>query len=324
MDLQTTAHKLTSPEFNWYDYKVLHLEPTTTCNLSCPQCDRHDPTDYSKTSKFFQKASMTLKLAEKTFSPDWIKNLKKMFMCGNFGDPAACKESLKIYRYFRKHNPNITLGMNTNGSLRSIAYWQELASIFNQTYDYVVFSIDGLEDTNHIYRINSNWNKLIENVKNFIDAGGIAHWDMLVFKHNEHQLEECIDLARELGFCWFRAKYTKRPIFEYLSDRLQQTDKFQPLQIINRPNSCPHDNEKTVYVDSFGKIWPCCHIASTYGSDSEEGKQLRQQFSTTNDISLYIKNTWHQSVLSPCITNCGLTEINDASRSQWRLELQLK
>jgi MoaA/NifB/PqqE/SkfB family radical SAM enzyme len=64
---------------------------------------------------------------------DTIRNLDKMFMCGNYGDPAAGKNTLEIFRYFRSINPTITLGMNTNGGLRSIDWWQELAEILNQT-----------------------------------------------------------------------------------------------------------------------------------------------------------------------------------------------
>ena len=50
------------------------------------------------------------------------------------------------------------------------------------------FSIDGLADTNPTYRVNANWDKVIENVKTFIKAGGLARWDYPVFGHNEHLL----------------------------------------------------------------------------------------------------------------------------------------
>ena len=50
----------------------------------------------------------------------------------------------------------------------------------------VTFGIDGLQDTNHLYRISTNFDKIIKNAKAFIDAGGFAKWHMLVFEHNEH------------------------------------------------------------------------------------------------------------------------------------------
>ena len=76
----------------------------------------------------------------------------------------------------------------------------------NGPKDYCVFSIDGLEDTNHLYRRNVKWEKVIENARSFITAGGKAHWDMLVFEHNKHQVDEAKSYANKLGFVWFRSK----------------------------------------------------------------------------------------------------------------------
>ena len=52
----------------------------------------------------------------------------------------------------------------------------------------VIFSLDGLEDTNHIYRVGVQFKKVMENTQAFINAGASAHWDMLVFKHNKHHV----------------------------------------------------------------------------------------------------------------------------------------
>ena len=53
----------------------------------------------------------------------------------------------------------------------------------------VVFGIDGLEDTSHIYRVNTSFKKVIENAEAFIKQGGLGTWQFIVFKHNVHQLE---------------------------------------------------------------------------------------------------------------------------------------
>ena len=62
------------------------------------------------------------------------------------------------------------------------------------------FSIDGLKNTNELYRRKLEWEKLMRNASAFIEAGGVAYWDMLVFKHNEHQIEEVRQLAKNMGF----------------------------------------------------------------------------------------------------------------------------
>jgi len=93
----------------------------------------------------------------------------------------------------------------------------------------VVFGIDGLEDTNHIYRRGTVFSVVIKNAKAFIQAGGRAQWDFIVFKHNEHQVEKARKLSKELGFETFQIKRTSRfykvlwekdPALEYTSEKL--------------------------------------------------------------------------------------------------------
>ena len=74
----------------------------------------------------------------------------------------------------------------------------------------VVFGLDGLEDTHHIYRQRTNFKKVISNAKAFIQNGGIAEWQMLVFKHNQHQIDEAKQMAKDIGFKSFKEVYTPR------------------------------------------------------------------------------------------------------------------
>jgi hypothetical protein len=69
---------------------------------------------------------------------------------------------------------------------------------------------EGLEDTNHLYRQKVKWERVMENAKAFIDRGGHAKWDFIVFKHNEHQVDEARQLAMDMGFEKFQVKKTGR------------------------------------------------------------------------------------------------------------------
>ena len=51
-----------------------------------------------------------------------------------------------------------------------------------------------------MYRVNSNFKTIMKNAKAFINAGGNARWDYLIFDHNEHQIDEAKVLAKKLGF----------------------------------------------------------------------------------------------------------------------------
>ena len=274
--------------------KVLHLEPTDVCNLECPLCARETDSQFDKAHHHH----LTVDQIYSALGRDVIANLDKMFMCGNYGDPAAGQHTIKIYQYFRNINPAITLGMNTNGSLRTPNYWKELASILNQSRDYVVFSIDGLEDTNHIYRKGAVWSKIMDNCKDFIDAGGSAHWDMLVYKYNEHQVDECEQLAKRMGFKWFRAKVSKRP----LADNLQYPVNWVIPKERTGPISCFALNEKSIYMDAQARISPCCWLGA------------RQYDFNFKDVAT--------SANPVCKSTCSTSD-QSAFTSQWQREVEL-
>ena len=120
--------------------KVLHLEPTDVCQLACPLCARETDREFKKSSKHH----LTVSQIQNHLSEQNVKELDKVFMCGNYGDPAAGTYTMDIYNYFRQVNPNIVLGMNTNGALQTTFWWHSLGKLFTQPKDYCVFSIDGL------------------------------------------------------------------------------------------------------------------------------------------------------------------------------------
>lgn len=283
--------------------KVLHLEPTTVCQAACPQCPRTYLTNYDI-------VSMSLSKAKETFSVEFIQTLEKLFMCGNLGDPAAAEDTIEIYKYFRQHNPTIVLGMNTNGGLRNRKFWTQLGQLFSNPFDYVVFSIDGLEDTNHIYRKNVNWQYVIDNAKTFIAAGGNAHWDMLVFEHNEHQVNDCARLAKDLGFSWFRAKVSKRhnevPV-EFLRPPRNWVDPVVESVEID----CHALKEQSVYVDAQGRWFPCCWHG------------LSQPNGNVSNWLTQLKNSWASSPDPICKTTCGTRYGQTSFSNQWQQEIEL-
>lgn len=189
----------------------VHWEPTDKCNSGCPMCPRYTEDGFEIPSLSNQE--WTLESFKQAWPDQFVKDLHKILACGNFGDPCACKEFVDIYEYVRAINPYIGLACNTNGSLRNPKWWARLGAVMRQDQNkgnYCTFSLDGLEDTNHLYRRNTNWKKIMENAQAFIDAGGVAHWDYIVFEYNEHQVEEARELAKTMGFKNFNVKRTTR------------------------------------------------------------------------------------------------------------------
>lgn len=284
------------------DIKVLHIESTDVCQAACPLCARETDANFDKRSK----NHLTIPKILNHFPDEKIAGLDKMFMCGNYGDPAAGTYTLDIYRYFRQVNPDIVLGMNSNGAIQSTFWWHELGKILNQPQDYVVFSIDGLESTNSTYRVNVNWQKLMHNVEAFIAAGGSAHWDMLVYKHNQDQVDACEQLAKDMGFKWFRAKVSKRP----LVNRLEFPIGWQSPKVTATTVNCHALNEKSAFIDAQGRVSPCCWLGSR-----------QRDFITDFDE---VQKSW--TSLQPnivCLETCGTTTGETSFSNQWQREIAL-
>jgi sulfatase maturation enzyme AslB (radical SAM superfamily) len=282
--------------------KVLHVESTDACNAACPLCLRETDVEFDKSDAHH----LTIEQILKVIDEPTIANLDKMYMCGVYGDPAAGKHTLEIYDYFRKINPNISFGMNTNGSIKDPQWWSEMASFANNQKDYVVFSLDGLADTNHIYRVNTNWNKIIKNIEAFISAGGRAHWDMLIYKHNEHQVEQAQQLAKYMGFKWFRAKVSNRP----LADNLEYPVNWNKVTPATGRIDCRALKEQSIYIDAQGRISPCCWLGARQSDFITDIEQVRVTWDTTTPNKI-------------CTDTCSILENNTNFENQWRYELAL-
>jgi MoaA/NifB/PqqE/SkfB family radical SAM enzyme len=241
---------------------------------------------------------LTLARCKELFSEDFVRQLDKVFACGDFGDPAAAKECIPILRWFREVNPNITLGMNTNGGLRDTRFWIELGELFNCNLDYCVFSIDGMASTNDIYRRGVMWHRVMLNAETFIMSGGRAHWDMLVFEHNQHHVDHCREHARKMGFTHFRAKvsnrFEDRPV-EFLSP----PKGYVPI-VPDGPISCHAVNEKSLYVSATGQVLPCCFIGNRIFTLDD---QLKQWIQAPNYHGL--ADSWTTNPHEVCKRHCS-------------------
>lgn len=183
----------------------INAELSNYCNAACPMCARFD-SEQNLVKEITNNRHTTLDDIRDKIGTAVIKNLRMFRSCGNVGDGTMNPECEQIYDYVKSVNPTTDLSINTNGGARNTDFYKELAKLGVR----VIFSIDGLEDTNHLYRRNVKWGKMFENVKAFLDAGGVAYWDFLVFKHNQHQVETAEKLSKQLGFKMFNRKSTTR------------------------------------------------------------------------------------------------------------------
>ena len=190
--------------FSYNKISQVHVELTNKCNAGCPTCPRS--VSGAMTHPAIQLAEITLDQFI-SFFQDVVPRIQSWRFCGGYGDPCIANDTLQIMEYLQKTTPDTHIKIHSNGGMKNKEFWKELGKILSCEDKHIMtFSIDGLEDTNHLYRQYVNWPKLIENIESFISAGGIAHWDYLVFRHNELQVDEAKEFSKKLGFKYFSAK----------------------------------------------------------------------------------------------------------------------
>jgi len=183
----------------------VQLEITNYCNARCNLCEReqvHNGDMEGGPSVHLNNKFMTLKEIEQAFSGDW-NILSKVAFIGNVDEPTINPEIFEIIEFFQKkfHGDNeITIA--TNGGARDEEFWSRMGKV---SYEHkgifcVTFGIDGLEDTNHLYRKNVKWDQLQRNFRSYIKAGGTAGWQFIPFSWNKHQLDDARELATKEGF----------------------------------------------------------------------------------------------------------------------------
>jgi MoaA/NifB/PqqE/SkfB family radical SAM enzyme len=272
--------------YRYEDLREVHLELTTRCNASCPQCPRN--ISGGAANPELPMAELSLEDVRAILQTDLLLQLRKVYACGNYGDAMVAKDTLAIFEHLRAASPSLELGLFTNGSGRTAAFWAGLAKVTT----YVRFSIDGLEDTNHVYRRGTDWGRIMDSVTAFVAAGGRAEWDFIVFRHNEHQIDDARALAAKLGFQRFFVKRTSRFFAggvvakkqvlgrdgtpEYLLEepanaflrnpavvRLREAGPFHDYQA-ETDITCKAAAHRRIYVTAEGLVFPCCWTGALY------------------------------------------------------------
>jgi len=179
---------------NRYEHS-LEVELTSKCTLLCPACSRHHENDRKA---HWDAGHMPL---------DFVKRLcdtsdyNRYLFVGCYGDVIYHPDFIEICDYYIKSNKKLMI--HTNGSLRTQKWWDTLAKLdWDWNKHIFCFSIDGLSDTNHYYRINAKWDTIMRGVTAMASAENRPRleWKFIKFPYNQHQVEEARALSQELGF----------------------------------------------------------------------------------------------------------------------------
>ena len=314
-----------------------HMELTDKCNACCVQCERNfiDKDGVLKERPELWKTEITIGQFKSIFK-NYQKQTSNLTFCGNFGDPLFAKDIFEItdYSYTNVLTPRGDIQINTNGGYKSKEWWSEYGRLLKDKDHMIVFGIDGLEDTHHLYRVNTRFDKVIENAKAFIDAGGKARWSFIRFGHNQHQEDEARQLAKKLGFVSFETSNTQRfhrkesinykwqgkdyAITRYDTSKTADEKAVQTNKMLQQNSknylkdseksrqenalqiSCIKEQQNDLYIDAKGYVYPCCWIG-TYEYEKITG----------------IEDNWNPQLDGRVLNSCFDKDFKEILKEHW-------
>ena len=173
----------------------LEIELTSKCTLACPACSRVN-SKYDKA--IWDTGALPFDIVSNTITNTDFNSYN---LIGCYGDSIYYPQFWDVMRILVDNDKRFMV--HTNGSSRSRKWWEESYDInFQNTPKHkFYFAIDGLEDTNHFYRINAKW-KTIETALDVMTKHPCPpklYWRWLDFAYNRHQQEEARKFAESMG-----------------------------------------------------------------------------------------------------------------------------
>ena len=238
------------------------FEPTTSCNLRCPECP-------SGLRSFTRPTGML----QKDFFRETIDDIHQHLLYLIFyfqGEPYLNPEFLDMVKYASSKNIYTATSTNAHYITDEVA-----KKTVESGLDRLIISIDGTtQEVYQQYRVGGNLNKVIEGTKKIVQwrkalnsKTPFIFFQFLVVKPNEHQLEEIKQLAKEIGVDEVRFKTAQ--VYDYETDPNQlipnnekysrykkgKDGKYKPKnKLVNRCWKLWHAN----VITWDGLVVPCC------------------------------------------------------------------
>jgi radical SAM protein with 4Fe4S-binding SPASM domain len=201
--------KLTGKPIQWGYPISISFEPTTSCNLRCPECP-------SGMRSFTRPTGML----DQHFFKKTIDEIHQELLYLIFyfqGEPFLNLDFLDMVRY--AHEKNIYTATSTNAHYLTDAIAK---ATVESGLDRLIISIDGTtQDVYEQYRIGGNLEKVIAGTKNIVkwkkalnSKTPFVFFQFLVVKPNEHQIEDIKKLGAAIGVDQVRFKTAQVYDFE--------------------------------------------------------------------------------------------------------------
>lgn len=230
---------------------TISFEPTTFCNLRCPECP-------SGLRAFTRPTGML----RKDFFRSTIDEVSDELIYLIFyfqGEPYLNPEFLEMVKYARQKNIYTITSTNAHFLDKENA-----RRTVESGLDRIIISIDGTtQETYSSYRIGGKLERVLEGARNLVECkkemkSNTPHiiFQFLVVRPNEHQIEEVKELGKEIGVD--EVKFKTAQVYEYEKGNplIPTIDKYSRY---NR-----HDDGtfsiKNKLLNHCWKLWHSCVI----------------------------------------------------------------
>ena len=238
----------------------ISVEPTTSCNLSCPECP--------SVRKDFSRPQGKISLKEFQNVIDQLKGHLMYLMLYFQGEPLLNPEFFDMVSYARRNK--IYTATSTNGHYLDDDNAKQLV---RTGLDRLIISLDGTDqDTYEQYRRGGDIQKVLSGINNVVkwkkelrSSRPFLIIQFLVFKHNEHQIKDVKKLTKELGV---RLELKTAQVYDHENDILMipENPKFSRYKrggdgkwALKKPmrNRCSRMWDGAV-ITWDGRVVPCC------------------------------------------------------------------
>lgn len=229
----------------------ISIEPTTSCNLRCPECP-------SGLRSFTRPTGMMKQELFESIIGQLAPSLSYLIFYFQ-GEPYLHPHLLEMVRLASQKK--IYTATSTNAH-----YLNDHAAkaTVESGLDRLIISLDGTtQETYQSYRVGGKLDKVIEGTKNILRWKKVLKsktphviFQFLVVRHNEHQIEEVKKLAHELGVDEVKLKTAQIYDFENGSDLIPSNDKFSRYW----KNEAGRYSVKNGLLDECWKMWHSCVV----------------------------------------------------------------
>ncbi|MDP2187901.1 MAG: radical SAM/SPASM domain-containing protein [Sphingobacteriaceae bacterium] len=230
---------------------TISMEPTTACNLRCPEC----PSGL----RSFTRLTGNLKSDFFRSTIDQVHS-KLMYLILYFqGEPYINPQFLEMVAYAKRKN--IYTITSTNGHFLSE---ENAKKTIESGLDRIIISIDGITQESYAaYRKEGKLEEVIQGAKNLV------HWkkemksptpfvifQFLVVKPNEHEIDGLIQLANEIGVDEVKLKTAQVYDFKHGNELIPTIEKYSRY----RKNADGTYSIKNYLLNHCWKMWHSCVV----------------------------------------------------------------